>query len=208
MANVVLLHDVDGAKTSGVADVARRLLEASHRVLQPTSRSGWWPCGSLNEWVSNQASIEPSERCIGIGIGSGGQSLLRAAFAEPRRWGAVATIAPACDLGRWYGRGTELDELYRSADEARQDEAPLHFNPLSRPPHQLCWCDPRDDACAPSALRVVSKLESSGVPITADLTSRLGTDRDGYVMSRSEELVSWVDDVARRMPVGPDLPVV
>lgn len=208
MLPVVLLHDVDGPNGPGFRRLASLIRKSGHEVIEPLASGGWWPFDSLNQWVEQASGLQTPHRAIAIGVGSGGQSVLRAAYGCGSNWPAAAVIAPACDLGRWFGRGSELDSVYTNADQARQDEGPLHFNPLWRPIHQLCWCDPRDEACLPSALRVVSKSQSSGVPITADLDTAEGTSRDEYVGARASELVDWLIDVRDRIPSGPNLPVV
>lgn len=205
---LILLHDVDGRNTQGQVAFTAAAEHAGLEVLAPTRPGGWWPGESFNEWAATELPVDTDEVRGLVGIGSGGQAALRSAYAAGRSWPVVAAIAPACDLGRWFGRKTEIDELYANVDAARQDEAPLFFNPLNRPAKQLCWCDPRDEACLPSSLRVVSKAESSGVAIEADLETEAGDDRDSYLEQRAHALVDWLADAANRVPLAVDLPIL
>lgn len=205
---LVLLHDVEGGLTAGVERVALVAEAAGFTVERPHSQNGWWPGNSLNDWAERENLADRSDvRCL-LGIGSGGQVAFRSAYAMPRLWPVVAAIAPACDLGRWYGRETEIDTLYENAASARQDEAPLFFNPLARPRNQLCWCDPRDESCLPSALRLVSKSESSGVTITSDLETERGDSRDQYLCERAEEIVRWLLDACYQTAANAQLPII
>ena len=202
---VIVLHDVDGASTEGLDALAAALEAfAGTSVERPVRETMWWPGRSLYDFVN----VSPGGVTALVGVGSGAQAALRTAYDFGREFPVVAAIAPACDLGRWYGRGTEIDEHYATSDAARQDEAPLFFNPLSRPMHQLCWCDPRDNACLPSALRVVSKVQSSGVTIEADLDTELGPSRDEYLRLRAGELARWVHDACDRAASSVELPVL
>ena len=201
---VIVLHDVDGPDVPGVQALCGQLEKVKATPVLAVASGGWWAASTLREW-----RLTSAPQAVGlIGIGSGGQAAYRTAYEFGREFPVVAAIAPACDLGRWYGRGTEIDSLYPNADAARQDEAPLFFNPLSRPQHQLCWCDPRDSACSPSALRIVTKSQSSGVPINADLETEVGDSRDQYLEFRAKELAEWVRDACDRAASAVELPIV
>ena len=160
--------------------------------------------GPTPEWFRDALRPTLEGPCGLVGVGVGGQGALAAAYRRGDLWPVAAAVAPAGDLGRWWGRGTSLDNECRDADEARQAEAHLFFNPLSRPASQLIWCDPRDEACYPTALRAVSKVQSSGVRAEADLTTEAGESRDGYLLTRAGELAEWVagrlEDAASRVP--------
>lgn len=206
--SIVLLHDVEGPRSAGLDRLASLLADRGLRTLRPTSVGGWWRGDALTEWAEAEGHVSATNPGVVVGVGSGGQAAFRSAYGASTRWGVVAAIAPASDLGRWHGQGTELDGVYENADRARQDEAALHFNPLARPMAQLCWCDPRDDACLPSALRLVSKSQSSGVEIAADLETEIGASRDEYLLRRADELAAWIVDGVERIRLRPDLPVV
>ena len=140
------------------------------------------------------------------GIGIGGQAALLAAFERPDRFPAVAAIAPACDLGRWYDRMPSLQQTFTSAEQARQWEAPLRLNPLRRPRSVWVGCDPRDQPCTPSALRVTTKLTSSGIAVEHDLTSELGDDRNDYAAATANVWIPFLADAINRVDAA--LPIL
>ena len=136
-----------------------------------------------------------------FGVGVGGQGALFAALERPDIFPIVAAVAPACDLGRWYPSSASLQATFETADQARQAEAPLRLNPLVRPHSFWIRCDPRDEPCAPSALRMVSKLTASGIAVDADLVSEFGVSRDAYVLAQADTMVDFIDRAVDRAPL-------
>jgi hypothetical protein len=67
-----------------------------------------------------------------------------------------------------------LENLYRDAEEARQDTATLHIHPLNRPRHQFFCCDPADLRWHESADRLRMNLWSLGVPFACDVETTAG----------------------------------
>ena len=215
---MVILPDqgADGAAdllADGLVELTQRLLASDiSTVVVDGGRTWWatsgptpgWFADSLRPWLSTHGI----RACGLLGVGVGGQAALSNAYRRGDQWVLVAAVAPACDLGRWYGQGTGLDDEFADADAARQAEAPLFYNPLSSPRAQLVWCDPRDAACQPSAVRVVSKVQSSGGRIDSDLQTQAGTDRDSYVGGRAGELSAWVAAALDRAATRPPLRVL
>ena len=214
---VVLLpdQDVEGRcdpAADGLLALRNRLTELELGVVTIDGGTSWWAnrgptpgwfSDTLRPWLGERATV-----CGLIGVGVGGQGALLNGFQNGRQWAAVAAVAPASDLGRWFGRGTSLDEEFETADAARQAEAPLFFNPLSAPAALLTWCDPRDEACVASATRVISKVQSSGGRITSDLETEAGVNRTDYVRHRASDLAEWIDEALRRAEQRPSLPVL
>ena len=183
------------ADSAGVRTLRSELRDRGVSVVTVDAADSWYVRnGPTPEWLRDALRPALAGPCALVGIGVGGQAALANAYRRGDLWPVAAAVAPAGDLGRWYGRGTSLDDECRDADDARQAEAHLFFNPLSRPASQLVWCDPRDEACSPTALRTVSKVQSSGVRLVADLETEAGGDRDDYLSRRAAELAGWVCD--------------
>ena len=110
-----------------------------------------------------------SSRCLGVSMG--GQGALRMAYKYPNIFPTVAAISPAIDFQKRIDEGVDpgLDEMYRDAEDARQDTATLHIHPLNWPRNQFFCCDPTDYRWHESADRLRMKLWSLGVPFECDL---------------------------------------
>ena len=106
-----------------------------------------------------------------LGVSMGGQGALRMAYKHPNMFPVVAAIAPAIDFQKRIVEGIDpgLDQMYRDAEEARQDTATLHIHPLNWPRHQFFCCDPTDYRWHDSVDRLRMKLWSLGVPFEYDL---------------------------------------
>ena len=211
----VLLPDQNEAGAADPDAPGLRALEAALiaeglGVLTVDAGPSWWATrGPTPAWFAESLRPWLGERTSGlVGVGVGGQGALRVAYGRGDRWACAAAVAPACDLGRWHGRGSGLDDEFATADDARQAEAPLFYNPLSSTRAQLIWCDPRDEACAPSAMRAVSKVASSGGPVDADLETEAGDGRDAYVAARAGELAAWAAAALKRAAERPPLRVL
>ncbi len=108
------------------------------------------------------------------GISMGGQGALRLAYWHPRIFPVVVGIAPAVDYYRWVGKGLPLDEMYPTAESARQESATLELHPLNWPRNQYILCDPTDEEWIESSERLISKLRSTGIPCEVDLETSNG----------------------------------
>ena len=175
--------------------------------LWPTAAECWWvdvdepaddvPCASRS-WLCHVAETATGP-CVLVGIGTGGQAAAAVAFDRPDLFVAVAAIAPASDLHQWYDRDRSLQAAFVSAEQARQHEAPLRLNPLHRPRGIWVGCDPRDRPCFPSAVRLATKLSSSGIPVESDLTTEIGDSRMEYAAARAGRIVQFLKDAAERV---------
>ena len=123
------------------------------------------------------------------GIGMGGQGAIRLALKHPRLFPAVAAISPALEYHDRYGRGTPLDDMYDSKEQARQDTAILHVHPVHQPPHLFFCVDPFDREWWRGSDRLHEKLNALGVIHEADLTTRAGGD---YAEAMAERAVRFV----------------
>ena len=134
----------------------------------------------------------------------GGHGALRLAYRYPEQFPTVAAVAPAVDLQIWHGRGLPLDEMYPTAEAARQDTATLLLHPLHWPRHQLLMSDPTDAEWFDSAQRLASKLYSTGIPFESDLETRHGGQSWDYINHVAPRVMQFVHDALeqeeRRLP--------
>jgi pimeloyl-ACP methyl ester carboxylesterase len=178
------------------------------RAICPHGQRSWWgyricrefdPAISPEDYLLKQVLPFLAERwdarppAIALtGNSMGGQGALRLAYRHPREFPIVAAIAPAIDFQNWHGRGLPLDEMYRTAESARQDTATLELHPLNWPRHQLIVCDPLDAEWFEGVERLTSKLSSTGIPYEADLTTSHGGHSWEYVNFMAPRVVEFV----------------
>src|SRR5262249_25330966 len=116
---------------------------------------------------------------------------------------AVAGIAPALEYHDRYGRGTTLDDMYDSKEQARQDTAILHVHPVHYPPHLFFCVDPTDRDCWRGPDPLHEKLTALGVEHTCDLATRAGGHTWEYFNAMADRAVRFVaaglEEQARRL---------
>jgi pimeloyl-ACP methyl ester carboxylesterase len=158
---------------------------------------------SLLPWMKEKLASEPPSIAL-LGVDMGGQGAVRLAYRDPGLFPIVVALAPAVDFQSLYGRGLPLDELYPTAEAARQDTATLLLHPLNWPRHQFLMCDPDDAEWFDSVQRLASKLYSTGIPFERDFEIRHGGhswDYFNHVAPRAMQFI--VDRLAqegRRLP--------
>ncbi|MFN7804485.1 MAG: alpha/beta hydrolase-fold protein [Planctomycetaceae bacterium] len=178
--------------------------------LCPSGRRSWWgdrvctefdprqpPRQFLLEavvpWLKVHLQVEPP--AIGLlGVSMGGQGGLKLAYLAPQQFPVVAALAPAIDFHRWYGQGYPLDDLYESAEEARQDTATVLIHPLNWPRHQFLLCDPADTEWFEGIERLASKLSSSGIPFEKDFETRAGGHSWDYFNHQAPVVVRFLSE--------------
>ena len=176
--------------------------------LCPHGQRSWWtetvctefdrqisPLHFLRErvvpFMQERWNVQPPR--IGLtGISMGGQGALQLAYRYPRQFPVAAAVSPAVDFHNWYGRGLPLDEMFPSKEAARQQTVTLHLHPLNWPRHQLIVCDPTDPDWFEGVERLVSKLDSLGIPYEADLTSTGGGHSWQYFNAMAARVVRFV----------------
>lgn len=176
--------------------------------LCPAGRRSWWgdrvctefdPVQSprkflLDEvlpWLKEHRQTEPPAIAL-LGVSMGGQGGLKLAYLAPQQFPVVAALAPAIDFHRWYGQGYPLDDLYESAEEARQDTATVLIHPLNWPRHQMLLCDPTDTEWFEGVERLASKLSSSGIPFEKDFDTRAGGHTWDYFNHQGPAVVQFL----------------
>jgi S-formylglutathione hydrolase len=142
-------------------------------------------------FIAQRWGVQPPRIAI-MGTDMGGQGALQLAYRHARDFPVVAALAPAVDFHNWHGRGDPLDEMFPTAEAARQQTALLHVNPLNWPKHQLFACDPADADWYDGCERLASKLSSMGIPFECDLETSAGGESGNYVNMLAERVVGFV----------------
>jgi pimeloyl-ACP methyl ester carboxylesterase len=187
----------------------------------PHGRRSWWgtricrefdsemsPLQYLREqvvpWVGTQLHVAPPQ--IGLlGVSMGGQGALKLAYLHPSEFPVVVALAPAIDFHNWHGRGLPLDDMYESAEAARQDTVTLHIHPLNWPRHQFLLCDPEDHEWLDGVERLASKLSSTGIPFELDVSTSHGGHSWKYFDHLAPRVMSYIherlESESKRLPI-------
>lgn len=180
-------------------------------VVCPLTQRSWWTdriCPEFDENISAERHVLDhvlpfiAERFdarppqIGLlGTSMGGQGALRFAYKHPEVFPVVAAIAPAIDYHhRWDEEDETLPTMYRDKEQARQDTALLHVNPLNWPRHQFFCCDPEDDRWFESTERLQMKLGSLGIPHEYDFEASAGGHGFGYYSAMAPKAIAFIAD--------------
>lgn len=178
------------------------------RCLCPAGRRSWWgdrvcrefdpeltPHRYLQErvlgWLEANGGAAPPGIAL-LGVSMGGQGVLKLAYREPQKFPVVAALAPAIDFHLWHGRGYPLDEMYDSAEQARQDTATVLIHPLNWPRHQWLGCDPGDAEWFEGVERLASKLSSTGIPFESDFETRAGGHSWDYFNRQAPTVIEFL----------------
>ena len=188
---VIYLHGVHLATLAERPVFTRLLGEHGLRCLAPVTGRCWWsdricsdfdPVRSAEQfvrddvltWLAENWDVRPPRIAL-LGTSMGGQGALRLSYKYPNLFPTVAAIAPAIDFHRRLEEGDSvLNQMYRDAEDARQDTATLHIHPLNWPRNQWFCCDPADDRWFDSVDRLRMKLYSLGVMHACDLDATAG----------------------------------
>ncbi|MBL8851296.1 MAG: hypothetical protein JNG89_16560 [Planctomycetaceae bacterium] len=194
---LLYLRDRHSDSPSDDAGLTRELQRHRLRVYSPAVDGCWWvdrPCEAFGgdvpsplHWLQQVAAADialrwgVAPRQIGLlGTGIGGHGVLQLAYRFPKQFPVVAAIAPAVDFHTHYHHEPVLQEVFSSAEAARQETATLRIHPLNWPPHQWIACDPRDPDWFDGCERLASKLSSIGIPFESDLKSSIEGARRDY----------------------------
>ncbi|MBI3865156.1 MAG: esterase [Planctomycetia bacterium] len=220
---VLFLHGHARVTLKGNATYTSHLERLGMGCICPHGERSWWgdrlcrefdphitPVAYLRKqvlpWLAEHWGVSPPG--IGLlGVSMGGQGALRLAYRYPDEFPVVAALAPAVDFQIWHGRGLPLDEIYPTAESARQDTATLLLHPLHWPRHQLLMCDPTDTDWFEGTERLASKLYSTGIPFEQDLTTRHGGHSWDYFNHVAPRVMDFLHDrlheERRRLPTVP-----
>lgn len=183
---LLFLHPVGMESISTNTAYTEQLARHGVACCEPFGARGWWAdrvCAEFDEQITPERhllnSVVPwmAERWPGViaaaGISMGGQGAVRLGLKYPERFPVVASVAGAFDYHEWHGRGTPIDDMYRTREACRQDTAVLQVSPNKFPPHVWFACDPTDEWVRGND-RLHEKLSAVGIPHTADLTTTAG----------------------------------
>lgn len=143
------------------------------------------------EWISRTWGVAPPG--IGLlGISMGGQGALNIAYRHPQTFPVVAAISSPIDFYKAYGQGFPLDEMFESAEAARQESVVLHLHPLNWPKFQFFACDPLDPTWFAGNEILASKLASTGIPYECDLKTSLGGHTWEYFTRMTDKSLAFI----------------
>lgn len=207
---VIYLHCSHAAKLAAFPAFTREFDRYGLRVIEPITGLSWWTDRPWNGFdstitaeryvldrilphVAEKWNARPPQLAL-LGVSMGGQGALRMAYKHPNIFPTVAAIAPAVDFQKRIIEGIDpgLDEMYRDAEDARQDTATLHIHPLNWPRNQFFCCDPTDYRWHDSVDRLRMKLWSLGVPFECDLETIAGGHSFDYASHMAPRVVGFL----------------
>lgn len=182
--------------------------EVGWPVICPHGQRSWWlstlcsefdktrtPIAYIRESVipyfQQEWGIQPPHIAL-LGISMGGQGALQVAYRHAREFPNVVAISPMIDFDKMYGRDLPLDDMFSSAEAARQQTVTLHLHPLNWPRNQLIVCDPTDKECFEGVERLASKLYSSGIPFESDLQTTVNGHHWDYFNEMAKPAVAFL----------------
>jgi pimeloyl-ACP methyl ester carboxylesterase len=205
---LIYLHSRAGETPADDPAFTSELVRRGLPCVCPRSEQGWWPwppslqtargdsplefvARDVLEWIAATWSVRPP--LIGLaGFEMGGQGALQLAYRDARRFPVVAAISPAVDFHKLVGQVSQIDQLFDSAEAARQQTVTLHLHPLNWPTHQMFLCDPADPEWFDGCERLASKLSSIGIPCDCDLETTSGGDVSHYYAQCVPRILEYV----------------
>jgi S-formylglutathione hydrolase FrmB len=213
---VIYLHCSESASLGGYPAIVQEFERHGLRVVEPVTGRSWWTDRIWPEfdaeisaerfvldcvvpYIAEQWDSRPPQLAL-LGVSMGGQGALRMAYKFPNTFPTVAAISPAIDFQKRIDEGVDagLEEMYRDAEDARQDTALLHIHPLNWPRNQFFCCDPSDVRWHDSAERLRMKLSSLGVPFECDLETVAGGHSFQYASHMAGRAVGFLAERLER----------
>jgi S-formylglutathione hydrolase FrmB len=181
---VLFLHDEPGPSPALLEGLASELQARRLRCVVPHGTESWWVdrlspafdpaltperylLDRVLPWLESTWSIG-ARAVAAVGVGMGGQGAVRLGFRYPERFPIVASLDGAFDFHEHHGRGTPLDTLYATREQARQDTAILHIHGHDWPRH-IWFASSPSNRWYRGNDRLHEKLSAMGVPHTAEL---------------------------------------
>lgn len=207
---VLYLHGVHLGKLDDKPGFVKSFDEYGLPVVAPLTQRSWWTdriCPEFDPNISAERHVLKNvlpfiEQKFGarppqiglLGTSMGGQGALRLAYKHPNIFPVVAAISPAIDYHRRWHDADEvtLSQMYRDQEQARQDTALLHVNPLNWPRHQFFGCDPADERWFESAERLQMKLSSLGIPHEYQFTLSAGGHGFDYYQLLAPQAIAFL----------------
>lgn len=184
---LLYLHDQDGA-TLEEWPAVKMLVEAwGCRVLCPQAGPTWWlestgdelsPAawvhGPVLEWIQTEWNLAPPRIAL-LGLGMGGQGVLRWGFTQADRFPVVVSLHASIAFEQLHGQGTMLDQRFASPEQARQHTAGMLIQPRHTPKSLALLAHRADPLWYRGNDRLHEKLQALGVEHYSNLTG-LGDD--------------------------------
>lgn len=207
-AALLSLPDRNGFGLTKVPEQAVRLQEAGITVLEPQVDGCWWfdvksessPFAgtalqflrdSLIPEAARRWNVAPPQIAV-LGFGSGGQGALNLTYRDARRFPIVAALSPAVDFYTVYNQGLGIEDVFPSAEAARQQSATLHIHPLNWPKHQWFACNARDNLWFEGSEKLASKLMSMGIPFDVALAPSSADSHEEYWREMLPQAVDFI----------------
>lgn len=199
---IFFLHDEDESLPLRNAAVERLLEERQFIVVAPVCGPIWsldvatklgLPRGYFVERIlpaaqklarADQATGEatPDVPMALLGVGMGGQALLRVALDYPDRYPVIAAIEPTIDFHLHVRAGhSALCEMFGDEEPARQHTAILHVHPLNWPRRLFFCADPMNYPWFDGSDRLRMKLAASGIPFECELEATAEDIQEPYL---------------------------
>ena len=125
-----------------------------------------------------------------LGLGMGGQALLRVALDYPDRYPVVAAVEPVIDFHLYVRAGhPTLCEMFSEEEAARQHTAILHVHPLNWPRHLFFCADPMNYPWFDGPDRLRMKLAASGIPFECQLETTAEDSQESYFQLLAERAI-------------------
>ncbi len=207
---VLFLHGHAGVTLKGNEAFTAELRRQGLRCLCPHGGPCWWVphsapgfgrdstpfdflTGPVTDWIERHWQVTPPGIAV-TGVSMGAQGALQLAYRHARDFPVVAAVSPIIDFHRLWGRGLPMDDIFKSAEDARQASPILHLHPMNWPRYQLLLCDPNDKDWFEGVERLVGKLASSGVPHEKDLTTKAGGHSWDYFNTVAPRVIEFLAD--------------
>jgi pimeloyl-ACP methyl ester carboxylesterase len=198
---LLFLHDLSKETPRSNPVLTQQLAELKLACVCPRGGPCWWAdrvCSNFDAkqpperyvleqvrpWIGHVWGLRDGEIAL-AGIGMGGQGVLRIAFKHPEQFSVLAALDAAIDHHELYGEGTELDAIYTSREQCRQDTATLHVDPAKQPRHIWFAADPASRWFRGND-RLHEKLTALGVPHTFHVGSPSVAEMLRFVMEALE----------------------
>ncbi|QDT34742.1 alpha/beta hydrolase-fold protein [Thalassoglobus polymorphus] len=212
---IIYLH-AHGEERLSEKDEFTSLFERyGYPVICPRGKKGWWMdvvCEEFDpvitpmeyvrkdvvDWIEKELQISAPNLAL-LGISMGGQGALNISYRYALTFPIVAAISSAVDFHKAYGQGYPLDQMFPSAELARQQSAVLHIHPLNWPKFHFFACDPMDPTWFEGNEILASKLSSSGIMYECDLKTSHGGHNWRYFTAMAEKSMEFIDHAFKEM---------
>ncbi|TWT58770.1 putative esterase [Thalassoglobus neptunius] len=212
---VIYLHAHGEEKLSEKPEFTQIFEQHGLPIVCPRGAKSWWLdviCKDFDDeltpmefirrdvtaWIEQQWDVT-SPRIALLGISMGGQGALNLSYRHALKFPVVVAISSAVELHKAYGYGFPIDNMFESAEEARQQAPLLHLHPLNWPRFQFLACDPMDPTWLEGNEILASKLASSGIPFENDFQTSLGGHTWEYFAAMTDKGMTFISTAIQKL---------